>query len=140
MLPYTPAQLFTLVGDVEAYPDFVPWVTRLTTHNRADEGPGVVGFDAEAVVGFSIVHERFSTHVRLDAPSLLVDVQLLSGPFRRLTNRWSFAPDPDGAKLTFDIDFAFKSRLLETLLAANFQRAVTRLVACFEDRARVLYG
>ncbi len=140
VLPYTPAQLFTLVGDVEAYPQFVPWVTRLTTFNRACEDDGVVEFDAEAVVGFSFVQERFCTHVRLDSRSRVVDVALLSGPFSRLTNRWSLAPHPGGATLTFDIDFAFKSRLLDGLLAANFERAVNRLVACFEDRAKVLYG
>ncbi|MDX5330653.1 MAG: type II toxin-antitoxin system RatA family toxin, partial [Caulobacteraceae bacterium] len=25
VLPYTPDQLFRLVGDVQHYPDFVPW-------------------------------------------------------------------------------------------------------------------
>ena len=139
-LPYTPAQLFALVGDVEAYPRFVPWVTRLTTSNRRADGPGVTCFDARAEVGFSIVHERFSTRVRLDAPALTVDVDLIAGPFRRLENRWRFFADPAGSRLIFDIDFEFRSRLLDRLLAANFHRAVNRLVACFEARAKALYG
>ena len=40
----------------------------------------------------------------------------------------------------FDIDFQFKSRLLEGLLQANFHHAVERLMGCFEDRAKALYG
>jgi coenzyme Q-binding protein COQ10 len=40
----------------------------------------------------------------------------------------------------FSIDFEFKSRLLEALLAANLGRAVERLIGCFEDRAKALYG
>jgi len=40
----------------------------------------------------------------------------------------------------FDIDFQFKSRLLEALLAANFAHAVDRLMECFEARAKALYG
>jgi len=40
----------------------------------------------------------------------------------------------------FSIDFEFKSRLLEALLAANLGRAVDRLIACFEARAKALYG
>jgi len=96
--------------------------------------------DAEADVGFSIVHERFATRVRLDGNARRIDVELLSGPFRRLANRWTFRPHERGCELTFEIDFEFKSRLLSGLLAANFNRAVARLVACFEDRARVLYG
>ena len=140
ILPYTPRQLFELVGDVERYPQFVPWVTQLRTSNRQADGQGVIRLDAAAEVGFSIIHERFATRVRLDEPALAIDVELISGPFRRLTNRWRFKDHPRGAELTFEIDFEFKSRLLDRLLAANFHRAVNRLVGCFEDRARALYG
>jgi coenzyme Q-binding protein COQ10 len=140
ILPYRPDQLFALVGDVERYPEFVPWVQRLRAWNRRPDGEGITLLDAEAEVGFSIVHERFSTRVRLDEPALAIDVSLLSGPFRKLENRWRFKPHTMGVELTFEIDFEFKSRLLERLLAANFQRAVNRLVGCFEDRAKALYG
>jgi coenzyme Q-binding protein COQ10 len=140
VLPYTPRQLFDLVGDVERYPEFVPWVTRLTTRNRRHDGEGVTLADATAEVGFSIIHERFTTRVRLDEPALAIDVDLINGPFRTLKNRWRFKPHPKGAELTFDIDFEFKSRLLAGLLAANLHRAVNRLVGCFEARAAELYG
>jgi coenzyme Q-binding protein COQ10 len=140
ILPYQPRQLFNLVGDVERYPQFVPWVTRLRTLNRQADGQGITRLDAEAQVGFSVIHESFTTRVRLDEPALAIDVELISGPFRRLANRWRFADHPTGTQLTFDIDFEFKSRLLDRLLAANFHRAVARLVGCFEDRAKALYG
>lgn len=140
ILPYQPRQLFELVGDVEHYPDFVPWVTRLRTWNRKPLGEGITSLDAGAQVGFSVIHESFSTRVRLDEPALAIDVDLISGPFRRLANRWRFTDHPKGTELTFEIDFEFKSRLLDRLLAANFHRAVNRLVGCFEDRARALYG
>jgi coenzyme Q-binding protein COQ10 len=140
ILPYAPRQLYDLVGDVERYPEFVPWVTKLRTWNRREDGPGVTLLDAEAEVGFSIIHERFSTRVRLDEPALTVGVSLLSGPFRRLENRWRFAEHPRGTEVTFEIDFEFKSRLLTGLLSANFHMAVNRLIACFEARARALYG
>jgi coenzyme Q-binding protein COQ10 len=96
--------------------------------------------DAEAGVGFSFLRERFSTRVRRDGASHQIDVGLLSGPFRKLTNRWRFIPEGDGTRVEFDIDFQFKSRLLEGLLSANFHHAVERLMTCFEDRAKALYG
>jgi len=139
-LPYEPRQLFDLVGDVERYPEFVPWVLRLRTWNPRAEGEGVSLVDAEAEVGFSFIHERFATRVRRDTPALAIDVDLISGPFRRLQNRWRFEPRPGGALLRFAIDFEFKTRLLDVLLAANLHHAVDRLVACFEARARALYG
>ena len=140
ILPYEPRQLFELVGDVERYPEFVPWVTRLRTWNRRADGEGITLLDAEAQVGFSVIHERFTTRVRLDEPALAIDVELISGPFRHLANRWVFKDHTGGTELAFEIDFEFKSRLLQGLLTANFHRAVDRLVRCFEDRARVLYG
>ena len=140
ILPYSPRQLFDLVGDVDRYPEFVPWVSRLRSWNRRPDGEGVTLVDAEAEVRFAIVHERFATRVRLDAPGLAIDVDLISGPFRALKNRWRFAPHPQGCELVFEIEFEFRSRILQALLAANFQHAVERLVRCFEDRAKVLYG
>ena len=139
-LPYTPEQLFALVGDVEQYPRFVRWVTALRTWNRRESTDGSILLDAEAKVRFSVIRERFSTRVKLDPQALAIDVALLSGPFKRLENHWRFEAVGDGAELHFEIDFEFGSRFLETLLAANLERAIAKLVACFEDRAKELYG
>ena len=138
-LPYSPAQLFALVGDVERYPEFVPWVTALNTWNRKTNDAVVTTFDAQAKVKFAIVRERFSTRVTLNKPALTIDVALISGPFKHLVNHWRFAADGEGTLLTFGIDFEFGSRLLERILAANSGHAVNRLMACFEARAAALY-
>jgi len=140
VLPYTPDQLRALVGDVERYPEFVPWISAMRTWNARELGDGVDTLDAEAGVGFSFLKERFATRVRRDAAGQQIDVNLLSGPFRKLANRWRFFDDPDGTRVEFDIDFEFKSRLLDGLLKANFHHAVDRLMTCFEDRAKALYG
>jgi coenzyme Q-binding protein COQ10 len=139
-LPYRPDDLFRLVGDVGKYPEFVPWVSSLRTWNAQQMAEGVDAFDAEVRVGFAFLKERFSTRVRRDAGRREIDVSLLSGPFRRLENRWRFHEAAGGGtRVEFEIDFEFKSRMLEALLAANFQTAVDRLMRCFEDRARALH-
>ena len=140
ILPYTPDQLFALVGDVERYPEFVPWITSMRVWNRLDDGAGLTGVDAEAQVGFSFLKERFSTRVRRDGPQRQITVSLISGPFKRLVNRWKFYDDPVGTKVDFFIDFEFKSKLLTAMLTSNFDHAVERLMECFNDRARALYG
>ncbi|MDX2121805.1 MAG: SRPBCC family protein, partial [Gemmatimonadota bacterium] len=68
------------------------------------------------------------------------DVNLLSGPFRRLRNRWRFVDHPEGTCIEFEIDFEFKLAFLDRLLNANFDHAVERLIRCFDERARVLFG
>ncbi len=140
VLPYTPVQLLELVGDVDRYPEFVPWINGMRTWNARDLGEGVDTLDAEAGVGFSFLKERFATRVRRNRAVQSIDVSLLSGPFRKLANRWEFFEAEGGTRVEFDIDFEFKSRLLDGMLTANFHHAVDRLMACFEDRARALYG
>lgn len=140
ILPYRPQQLFALVGNVDAYPEFVPWIQSMRTWNARTEGEGITLVDAQAGVGFSFLKEKFSTRVRRDAGARQIDVALLSGPFKHLTNRWRFVEAPGGTRIEFDIDFEFKSRLLAGLLSANFHHAVDKLMACFEARARALYS
>ncbi len=140
ILPYTPDQLFALVGDVERYPDFVRWITAMTVGETRETEPGVSVLDAEASVGFSFLTERFSTRVKRDTGKRQIDVSLLSGPFKHLYNRWKFLPHGAETEVVFDIDFEFKSRLLDAMLKANFSAAVDKLMASFEARAQTLYG
>jgi coenzyme Q-binding protein COQ10 len=140
LLPYTPDQVFALVGDVERYPEFVPWITAMHTGPARQEGEGISLVDAEASVGFSFLREAFATRVRRDAGERRINVSLISGPFRRLENTWLFRPHPKGCEVGFDIDFQFKAKMLDLLLKANFGYAVDKLIACFEARARELYG
>ena len=140
VLPYAPEQVFTLVGDVQAYPQFVPWITALRAGEPRVEAPGVDVVEAQADVGFSVLKEAFATRVRRDANARQIEVDLISGPFKRLSNQWSFRPHRAGCEVVFDIDFQFKNRMLELLLKANFGYAVDRLIGCFEGRAAELYG
>ena len=140
ILPYTPVQLAALVADVRAYPDFLPWVTGMRTWNPREETADVSLVDAEASVGFSFLKERFSTWVRHDRAAPRVEVGLIRGPFRHLRNVWDFHAVPEGTRLEFLIDFAFRSPLLDAMLQANFDRAVGSLIRRFEARAAELYG
>ena len=49
-LPYAPDQLFQLVGDIERYPEFVPWLTTMRTWNAHEIEPGVK--DGEKMLRF----------------------------------------------------------------------------------------
>ncbi len=140
ILPYTPAQLADLVADVETYPRFVKWVTSMRVWNRREEAAGVTVLDAEAAVGFAFMKERFSTWVRHDRNLPRVEVGLLRGPFKHLKNRWDFVETPEGTRLEFLIDFAFKSSILNAMLSANFDLAVGKLIESFEAEARRRYG
>lgn len=110
-----------------------------TWGGKVDEA-GVNTVDAEAGVGFSFLREKFATRVKSDPSARTVEVKLISGPFKKLLNTWSFTPHPDGTEIDFLIDFEFRSMLLTAMLHANFDRAVNKLIGCFDARAETLYG
>ena len=133
--PYTPEQLFDLVADVGSYDEFLPWVSAVRI--RSDNEREMV---ADLIVGFNAFKERFTSRVTKDRPTNLC-VDYIEGPLKYLKNEWRFAPAPGGGTTVyFSVDFAFKSRIFESLAGSMFDRALRRMTGAFEQRAEQLYG
>ena len=134
-LPYTPEQLFDLVADVGRYDEFLPWVVAVRIKSSSESETV-----ADLVVGFNAFKERFTSRVVKERPSRIC-VDYVDGPLKYLHNEWKFDPAPGGGTIVgFSVDFAFKSRLFETLAGAMFDRALRRMTSAFEQRAAALYG
>lgn len=134
-LPYTPEQLFDLVADVQSYKDFLPWVAAVRI--RSDSATLMI---ADLVVGFGALKETFTSRVEKQRPVSIV-TDYIEGPLKYLHNSWKFRPDGQGGTdVDFCVDFAFKSRLFESLAGQMFDRALRRMIQAFETRARQLYG
>lgn len=134
--PYTADQIYTLVADIERYPEFLPWCTALRVRRR--DGNKII---ADMSIGFKLVRETFTTEVTLNPEGREIHVTYINGPFRYLTNHWRFTSAGEGAcEVTFDIDFEFRSKLLQTLIGAVFHEVVSRMVKAFQERAKQLYG
>jgi coenzyme Q-binding protein COQ10 len=139
-LPYDPADLTRLIGDVKSYPLFIPWIKSIRLTRETPNADGWSGI-AHAIVGWRAVTERFSTHVRCAPEEGAVDVTLDRGPFRRLENTWRIEPHPQGGSLVrFWIAYEFANPLLNTLAKVNRQTAVDRIIAAFEGEARRRFG
>ena len=134
-LPYSPAQLFELVADVARYDEFLPWVVAVRVRSSSPKETV-----ADLVVGFNAFKERFTSRVHKERPDRIC-VDYVEGPLKYLHNEWTFERSADGGtNLHFAVDFAFKSRLFETLAGSMFDRALRRMTAAFEQRAAALYG
>jgi coenzyme Q-binding protein COQ10 len=134
-LPYSPEQVFDLVADVKRYQEFLPWVA--ATRIRSDSEAEMV---ADLVVGFGALKETFTSRVRKERPRSIT-VEYVEGPLKFLKNDWTFRPDgKGGTDVDFCVDFAFKSRIFESLAGQVFDRALRRMIFAFEERAADLYG
>lgn len=137
--PYSPAQLFVLVADVERYPEFLPWCRAARILER-----GEGGMLADLIISFKHLTERYTSRVTLyppgDAPGQ-IDVVMTQGPFEHLENHWKFIPLPNGGtQIEFVLDFKFRSRLLEAMIGTIFSKATGKMATAFKQRADDLYG
>jgi coenzyme Q-binding protein COQ10 len=137
---HTAAHMFDLVADVEKYPQFVPLCSALTIKSRTEKD-GTTVVVADMKIAYKFMHETFTSRVTLDRPQLKILVEYLSGPFRRMQNRWTFHPIGEGAcDVEFFIDYEFRSRTFAMVMGAMFDAAFRRFAAAFEQRADVIYG
>ncbi len=133
-LPYRPKDLFELASDVGRYPEFVTWIRSLKVSDRRETETGVT-CRAEVSVGFKGFHETFVTDVEARRPELAIDVRLVRGPFRKLSNSWRFATVPTGSRVEFAIQFEFRNFVLQTLADANKTYAIKRVIEAFVAEA-----
>jgi coenzyme Q-binding protein COQ10 len=136
------ADMFTLVADVEHYPEFVPLCRSLKIRQRIPEPEGVEVIVADMTVAYKLVRESFTSRVTLDRPNLQILVEYIEGPFSRLENRWAFHPVAERiCDVEFFISYEFRSRTLGLLMGAMFDVAFRRFAAAFEHRAdRIFRG
>lgn len=134
-LPYQPEDLFDLVADIESYPKFLPWCSAARINDR----DGDIVF-AELVINFKAFRESYISRVELHKDTKEISVSLVQGPFQHLQNEWKFSPHGKGTMVEFDIDFAFRSKILEKLISNMFLGACKKMIAAFEARAKTIYG
>ena len=135
ILPYTSEQMFDLVADVAKYPEFLPWCVGARVYNKQTDS-----FDADVIIGFKMFRERFTSRVTLHRADM-VDVDYIRGPIKRLYNHWRFSEvEGGGCLLDFEVDFEFKTKILNDLIGGLFDKASRKMVLAFEERAAALYG
>jgi coenzyme Q-binding protein COQ10 len=127
--------MFDLVADVARYDEFLPWVVAVRVRSSSESETV-----ADLVVGFNAFKERFTSRVSKQRPTHIC-VDYIEGPLKYLKNEWRFEPAADGGtEVFFSVDFAFRSRIFETLAGQMFDRALRRMTGAFETRAAELYG
>jgi coenzyme Q-binding protein COQ10 len=133
-------QMFDLVADIKRYPEFVPMCTSLKIRRSTTGVNGSEVLLADMSIGYKMVRESFTSRVALDRAAMNILVEYVDGPFSHLENRWHFKPLSNGCEVTFDIDYAFRSRTFQMLAGAVFDTVVRRMIEAFETRADAIYA
>ncbi len=142
---YSATQMFDLVTQVAAYPQFLPWCDHAQVLKSTADGAL-----AEVGIAFSGIKQRFSTqntHILATNGSRSVRMQLQDGPFSQLYGAWHFAPlgsadpqDPGACKVELELHYGFDNAALGALVGPVFDKIASSLVDAFVKRAEAVYG
>ena len=135
LLMYSAEEMYQLVNDVNAYPEFLPGCVDaniLTNNNNV--------MRASVEVSKAGISQTFTTeNILVNGQSILMN--LVDGPFKHLRGGWTFSKlDEQACKINLDLEFEFNSSLAELAFGRIFQELVGSMVKSFSSRAKVVYG
>lgn len=149
LLWHSARQMYDLVTQVRAYPEFLPWCDRADVLEESEQT-----MTARLSLAFSGLRHAFTTR-NTHEPGRLVTVELVDGPFSLLQGRWVFTPvggtaadaaslvdgaEPAACRVELDLRYALKAGPLEVVLSPVFDRVANTLVDSFVTRAEAVYG
>jgi ribosome-associated toxin RatA of RatAB toxin-antitoxin module len=135
LVKYSPAQMFNLVNDVEAYPKRFPWCAGAEILERGNNL-----LVARLDLKFAGFRQSFTTRNSM-VPFSRLQMNLVDGPFQSLDGLWEFIALGDaGSKIAFALDFEYSGRLGGSALKLGFQGLANRMVDDFCKEAERAYG
>ena len=135
LLPFSAEQMFTLVDDIEKYPEFLPSCNDARILERTEDT--VTATLSVAKGGFA---KEFTTR-NTNHPFNRIDMQLVMGPFKHLSGQWSFEELSESAcKIELEVKFEFSNPLTNLAFGAEFNQMAESFVDAFSKRAREVYA
>lgn len=135
LVPYSNAEMFKLVDDVERYPEFLPWCGGgQVVASRPD------GKTARLDIDYHGVRAHFTTDNTNRPPDSIV-ITLRDGPFRHLHGEWRFNQlEETACKIEFELAYEFATQLLDRVIGPVFNYIANTFIDAFVRRAHAVYG
>jgi len=135
LVPYTAKEMYMLVDDITAYPEFLPWCGASEVIERNEDE-----VTASILLSRSGLNKSFTTLNRLQSGKM-IEMRLVEGPFRHLQGFWRFESlNETASKIMFDIEFEFSNKLLAMTVGPVFSQITNTIVDAFTKRAVEVYG
>ena len=101
-------KLFDIVIDIESYPKYIPWCTRMIVHERKKNE-----IFADMYVRYKLIlTQKFGSHVRFNSDKLTIETNYIEGPLKDLTTNWKFEEIQNNkSRIIFNVNFEFQNYL-----------------------------
>jgi ribosome-associated toxin RatA of RatAB toxin-antitoxin module len=135
LVPYSTAQMFALVDDIDSYAQFLPWCRASQVLSRSEDE-----VRATLEIAHGSLRKSFTTCNRTQRDKM-IEMRLEEGPFRHLEGFWRFdVLGEQASKVSLDLDFEFSSKLVGLAMGPVFSQIANSLVDAFTKRAVQVYG
>ncbi len=135
LVPYSAAEMYALVDDIDAYQSFLPWCKTSRVLSRDEH---VVRGSLE--LSKAGIEKSFTTCNRVQK-NKMIEMRLEEGPFHHLEGFWRFdALDEQACKISLLMEFEFSSKILGLTVGPVFNQIANSLVEAFCKRATEVYG
>ena len=127
--------MFELVNNINDYSQFLNWCDSSSILNQSDDQ-----ITASVEINKGGIKQTFSTLNTL-TPYQSIAMELVDGPFDELSGEWRFEPlGENAAKIHLDLQFKFKSMLIDMALLPVFKNIANSQLDSFVARAKYIYG
>ena len=135
LLPYPADQVYQLINDIEAYPQFMKGCVGAEILCREENF-----IEARLDLQKAGIKQSFTTRNRMQPPSL-IDMELVDGPFSDFSGQWLVQELNDIAcKVTLFLNFTLSNRVVAAAAGVLFNPVADNLVDALVNRANELYG
>ena len=145
LVNYSAQQMYDIVADIDAYPDFLQWCSgsHVLEKNIVNEADSVEVVIARVDIHYKGIQQSFTTKNKNTSPSSIsMNLYDRSGPFDKLNGKWVFTNldgDQKASKIEFHLDFSVTSKLLTKIFEKVFYQIANLQVEGFVKRAEKLY-
>ncbi len=131
---FNPQQLYALVTDIEAYPDFFPWciAAKVIDAPDAHHCTGQLTFKKK---WFEMTLVTENTMVQ----DTSIDMSLQKGPFKNFSAQWTFVPMGQGSEVIFHLQYQLMPGV-NKLLSMGVDRIFSEVMHAFLQEAEKRYG
>ena len=135
LVPYSAAQMYELVKNVERYPSFLPWCNDAEVHIRGDDF-----IEASLELHRGRISKRFRTR-NVFSENESLGIALVGGPFRHMSGGWTFKQlGTAGSKVSLELDFEFENKATDVIFGRFFENTCNALVDSFTHQAAKIYA
>ena len=135
LLPFPAEQVYHLINDIEAYPQFMKGCVGAKILHRDD-----AFIEARLDLKKGGIKQSFTTRNQLLPPGAIL-MELVDGPFSSFAGKWQLDPlNETACKVTLSVSFTLSNRIVAATAAVLFNPVADNLVDALVKRVNEQYG